>query len=234
MKARILYAEDDDTLGFLTKDSLEMNGYNVSQYPDGQQALQAFCKEPFDICILDIMLPEMDGFALAEAIRSRNAAVPILFLSARSLKEDRLKGLRLGADDYLVKPFSIEELLLKIDIFLKRRSIGHTATSTPTAVQLGRFEFDYANLVLRQNGKSIDLTQREADLLHLLSGSPNQVVKREALLLKLWGNDDYFMGRSLDVFISRLRKILKPDSSLSIENVHSVGFRLIVPSSVVP
>jgi two-component system, OmpR family, response regulator VicR len=230
MKARILYVEDDDTLGFLTKDSLELHGYGVAQYPDGRQALDAFCQESFDICILDIMLPEMDGFALAEAIRSRNAAVPILFLSARSLKEDRLKGLRLGADDYIVKPFSIEELLLKIDIFLKRRNIGQEQQPKTTLLTLGSFEFDYTNLVLKQQGKTTDLTQREADLLQILCSTPNQVVKREALLLKLWGNDDYFMGRSLDVFISRLRKILKSDPSLSIENVHGVGFRLNMPA----
>jgi DNA-binding response OmpR family regulator len=224
---RILYVEDDETLSFITKDHLELKGYEVRHHSDGIQALEDFKHGEFDLCVLDVMLPRMDGFTLATEIRKRDTDIPILFLTAKSLKDDRLEGLRLGGDDYITKPYSIEELILRIEVFLKRNKV-HTETSS-RQYQIGTFTFDHNNLKL-VNGESItNLTQRESELLKFLAENANRVVKRSDILLKVWGEDDYFLGRSLDVFISRLRKYLKADDRISIENVHGVGFRFIVP-----
>ena len=225
-KSKILYTEDDETLAFLTKDNLEQNNYEVIHCSDGMTGLESFKNEDFDICILDIMMPKMDGFELATEIRKTNTDIPIIFLSAKTLKEDKLKGLRLGADDYLVKPFSIEELLLKIEIFLKR-SQKNTPTQK-TIYEVGKYQFDTQNFFLFNENEKIGLTQREADLLKLFLDNKNSVLKREQILTSLWGNDDYFTGRSLDVFISRLRKILVNEKGISIENLHGIGFRFSV------
>lgn len=222
---KILYAEDDETLAFLTKDNLETL-YDVNHYVDGEAALDAFQKENFDICILDIMMPKMDGFDLAEKIRKINSEVPIIFLSAKTLKEDRIKGLRLGADDYLVKPFSIEELLLKIEVFLKRTN-KHIVPDK-NIYTVGKLQFDSKNYVVFTDTEKISLTQRESDLLKLFLENKNVVLKREEILKSLWGDDDYFMGRSLDVFISRLRKILANEKGISIENLHGIGFKFSI------
>ncbi len=220
---KILYAEDDETLAFLTKDNLEQNGYEVTHCADGEVCMTEFQSNQYDICILDIMLPRKDGFELASEIRAANNEIPIIFLSAKTLKEDRIKGLRLGADDYLVKPFSIEELLLKIEIFLKR-SQKMAPANNPIYV-VGKFQFNSHNYELTSGAEKITLTQRESELLKLFLDNKNVVLKREQILKKLWGDDDYFMGRSLDVFISRLRKILANEEGLSIENLHGIGFR---------
>jgi len=230
MNPRLLYVEDDESLRFVTQDNLEIAGYTVIGIADGAEAKKQIEEGlEFDIAILDIMLPGVDGFAVAEAIRERDAEVPILFLSAKSLKEDRLHGLRIGADDYLTKPFNIEELVLKVDIFLRRR---HLAERPPEELTVGRFAVDMANLELTdtvEKGDPRRLTQRELDLLALFARSPNRVLKRSEILIKIWGSDDYFLGRSMDVFISRLRKYLRADERVSIENVHGVGFRLNAP-----
>lgn len=223
---KILYAEDDETLAFLTKDNLEQNNYDVTHCSDGKSALKIFEEEEFDICIFDIMMPKMDGFELAEAVRKIDIEVPIIFLSAKTLKEDRIKGLRLGADDYLVKPFSIEELLLKIEIFLKRSQKNIPAVKT--IYEVGKYQFDTKNFILFTNEEKVGLTQREAELLKLFLDHKNSVLKREQILTSLWGTDDYFMGRSLDVFISRLRKILANEDGISIENLHGIGFRFSI------
>lgn len=223
---RILYTEDDETLAFLTKDNLEQNNYEVVHCPDGKLGLETFKKEKFDICIFDIMMPKMDGFELATDIRKANTDIPIIFLSAKTLKEDRIKGLRLGADDYLVKPFSIEELLLKIEIFLKRSQKSIPAEKS--VYEIGKYQFDTNNFILFNETEKITLTQREAELLRLFLDNKNSVLKREQILTSLWGTDDYFMGRSLDVFISRLRKILANESGISIENLHGIGFRFSI------
>ena len=225
MKAHLLYVEDDESLSFVTRDNLELEGYQVTYCEDGKKALEEFPKGNFDLCILDVMLPEIDGFTIAKEIRQKNTQVPIIFLTAKSLKEDKIRGLRLGADDYITKPFSIEELILKIEIFLKRSQI--ITKENPTVVfQVGQFNFDYKNLELSTNENSKkQLTQKEADLLKFFIENKNEVLKRAQILESLWGEDDYFMGRSLDVFISRLRKYLKADKSLKIENIHGVGFR---------
>lgn len=227
-KAHILYVEDDESLSFVTRDNLLLQGFEVTHSNNGRQALDIARAQPFDLCILDVMLPEMDGFTLAQQIRSFNAEIPILFLTAKSLKEDKIHGLRIGADDYLTKPFSIEELLLKIEIFLRRRNISQPAQSS--RLRCGRFTFDHHNLTLLLDGQNPrSLTQKEADLLHYLLRHRNQVLKRATILEQLWGEDDYFLGRSLDVFISRLRKYLQPDPEVKIENIHAVGFRLKCP-----
>ncbi|WP_125723240.1 response regulator transcription factor [Flavobacterium ustbae] len=223
---KILYAEDDETLAFLTKDNLEQNNYEVIHCSDGKSALKIFEEEEFDICIFDIMMPKMDGFQLAEAVRKIDVDVPIIFLSAKTLKEDRIKGLRLGADDYLVKPFSIEELLLKIEIFLKRSQ--KNIPPAKTIYEVGKYQFDTKNFILFNEEEKIGLTQREAELLKLFLDHKNSVLKREQILTSLWGTDDYFMGRSLDVFISRLRKILANEQGISIENLHGIGFRFSI------
>ena len=220
---KILYTEDDETLAFLTKDNLEQNSYDVTHCPDGKSAFETFKKEDFDICIFDIMMPKMDGFELASEIRKINNDIPIIFLSAKTLKEDRIKGLRLGADDYLVKPFSIEELLLKIEIFLKPSQKNFTVEKS--FYEIGKYQFDIKNFILFNAAEKISLTQREAELLKLFLDNKNTVLKREQILTSLWGTDDYFMGRSLDVFISRLRKILINENGISIENLHGIGFR---------
>lgn len=220
---KILYAEDDQTLAFLTQDNLEQNGYKVVHCADGNLCLEQFRNQSFDLCILDIMLPKMDGFELATEIRQADSEIPIIFLSAKTLKEDRIKGLRLGADDYLVKPFSIEELLLKIEIFLKR-SQKNQKLAKPNYT-LGKYTFDPENFLVYNEIEKISLTQRESELLKLFLDHKNVVLKREQILKSLWGDDDYFMGRSLDVFISRLRKIIANEPGITIENLHGIGFR---------
>ncbi len=228
---RILYVEDDINLGFVTKDTLEVAGFTVTHCTTGPQARETFAPGRFDVCILDVMLlpypaTQTDGFDLARHIRQHDPNVPLLFLSARADATDRLHGLRLGADDYLTKPFSIEELILKIRVFL-RRSAGAPVASA--RVDAG-FLFNRANLTLMVAGQpSQTLTQREADVLACLLARPNEVVRRDELLMTVWGDDDYFMGRSLDVFISRLRKRLAGAESVKIENLHGVGFRLVMP-----
>ncbi len=224
--ANLLYVEDDESLSFVTKDNLELQGFKVKHCADGKEAMETIKNHQFDLCILDVMLPDVDGFSIAHEIRKFDKQVPILFLTARSLKEDKIHGLRLGADDYITKPFSIEELILKVQIFLKRRNIVGSTDEQLTEFDLGQYTFDYKNLELKLGEAIKKLTQKEADLLRFFVRNKNEVLKRSDILETLWGEDDYFMGRSLDVFISRLRKYLKQDESLKIENIHGVGFRL--------
>lgn len=224
-KKRILYVEDDETLAFLTADNLEQH-FDVTHVSNGKEAFELFCKENFDLCVLDIMLPDMDGFEIAEEIRKRNEEIPIIFLSAKTMKEDRIKGLRLGADDYLVKPYSIEELILKIEIFLNRSQKKVEKSSKNHTI--GTFTFEPTNYSLKNENQQITLTEREATLLNLFVENKNTVLKREKILTELWGNDDYFSGRSLDVFISRLRKIFKDETHVRIENIPRVGFKLVI------
>ncbi len=225
MNPRILYVEDDETLGFVTKDSLTQENFDVEHFLDGEQAKKAFNTNIYDICIIDVMLPKIDGYALAEYIRLKNTQIPIIFVTAKSMQEDKLKGLKIGADDYITKPFSIEELVLKLNIFLKRKYVEQ---DQQTIHEIGKFEFDFENLILTFDDEKAKITQREGELLYELATRQNKVVKRKTLLEKIWGKEDYFLGRSMDVFISRLRKHLSKDKSIQIENVHGVGFRLIV------
>lgn len=220
-KSKILYAEDDKTIAFLIQDSLE-SYYDIHCYPDGKSALEAYHNQNFDICLLDIMMPELNGFEVAEQIRHKNSDIPIIFISAKALKEDRIKGLKIGADDYLVKPFSIEELILKIEVFLKRSKKTNTYSSS---YKVGKYDFDPKNYTLQDAIVTITLTQRESELLLYFIRNKNTVLKRQDILKAIWGDDDYFMGRSLDVFISRLRKVLADEQNILIENLHGIGFR---------
>lgn len=223
-KATLLYVEDDENLGFVTTDNLEFNGYEVVHCKDGLEALEMIEKRAFDLCIFDVMLPKMDGFELAKILRKRNQEIPIIFLTAKSLKEDKIAGLKLGADDYLTKPFSIEELVLKIEIFLRR---SHKTTIIANKIfSLGVLTFNFSEQVISGDQVTISLTAKEAELLKLFCEHPNKIIKREEILKSIWGDDDYFMGRSMDVFISRLRKYLKPSAEIVLENIHNVGFRL--------
>lgn len=224
--AHLFYVEDDESLSFVTKDNLELQGFQVTHCIDGRTAMEAVRNHQFDLCILDVMLPDVDGFTIAEEIRKFDKQVPIIFLTARSLKEDKIHGLKLGADDYITKPFSIEELILKVQIFLKRRNVVGAIDDNVKEFDLGKYLFDYKNLELKSEENAKKLTQKEADLLRFFIRNKNEVLKRSDILETLWGEDDYFMGRSLDVFISRLRKYLKGDETLKIENIHGVGFRL--------
>jgi len=226
--ARIMLVEDDTNLSYVTHDNLEKHGFKVKAFEDGQAALEAFGKEVFDLCILDVMLPKLDGFALAKAIREQNDQIPIIFLTAKSLKEDKIAGLTLGADDYITKPFSIEELILKTEVFLRRSRSGHPALKK-NLFKIGKYSFDFHELSLMfPNEENIKLTVKEAELLRYFCLNMNTILKREDILKTIWGEDDYFIGRSLDVFISRLRKYLNKDSSIRIENIHSLGFRMEV------
>ncbi|GAB3950307.1 response regulator transcription factor [Spirosoma harenae] len=218
--ARILFVEDDVNLGFVIRDTLESVPFQVTHCTTGTDAWSSFQAERFDLCLLDVMLPQSDGFTLARQIRAVNTQVPILFLSALANKDDRLQGFRLGGDDYLTKPFSIEELILKINVFLRR------STGIESKAVISAFELDRQNLALTVNGQTQMLTHREADVLAYLLDRPNVLIRREELLRAVWGDDDYFMGRSLDVFISRLRKRFTSINNIRIENVHGVGFIL--------
>lgn len=225
-KPRILLAEDDVNLAFVIADQLEQEGFLVEQASDGQAALEAFLNQAPDLCLVDVMMPKLDGFSLARSIREKDEFVPILFLTARSLEEDRLRGFEIGGDDYITKPFSIAELTHRIKVFL-RRSSRPSGSSHSETMAVGKLKLDLQNLQLSGPDSTNQLTQMEADLLLLLLRNRNQLVKREAILIAIWGENDYFKGRSLDVFISRLRKYLKPDPNLEIRNQHGVGFTLL-------
>ena len=222
----LLLVEDDIDLQKVLAQYLELSGFNVFTANHGKHGLKVFREHHVDLCILDIMMPVMDGFALAGEIRKLDPAMPVVFLTARNQKEDRLRGLKIGADDYITKPFSIEELLFRVNIFLKRRKILSDHSTTFTKV--GHFRFEYRNLSLISTANTRVLTQKEADLFRFLLMQQNQVCKRSDILQEIWGEDDYFMGRSLDVFISKLRKYLASDESVQIENIHGVGFKLSV------
>jgi len=223
---RILLAEDDPSLGFVIKDNLSFKGYDVTLCTDGETAEQSFFSDTYNLCIFDVMLPRKDGFSLARAVRSKNTEVPILFLTAKAMMEDKLQGFSTGADDYITKPFSLEELFCRIEVFLRRSSLEPEEVIEEKNFTLGQYTFDYVNLSLRHVAGDKKLTQKEADVLKLLYANRNRVLKREEILRHIWGDDDYFMGRSMDVFISKLRKYLKEDASVQIVNYHGVGFKL--------
>jgi DNA-binding response OmpR family regulator len=227
-KARLLYAEDDETLSFVTIDNLELRGYRVDHCPDGASAMDKFSSAAYDLCILDVMLPSMDGFSLARFIRQKNAHIPIIFLTARSSREDKIHGLTIGGDDYITKPYSIEELALKIEIFLKRSRILVPDTTMNEMIMIGKFSFEPGNQLLTYGGQRFPMTHKESGLLYILVRSQGSVIKREEMLMKVWGNDHFYSSRSLDVFISRLRKLLASDPCLKIENIHNVGYRLLI------
>ena len=227
-KARILLAEDDPMLSMVLQDYLKMLGYHTHLSANGEEGLKAFSEQEFDLCILDVMMPKMDGFTLAENIRNLNNNIPIIFLTAKSLKEDRIKGFQTGCDDYMTKPFSTEELSLRIEAIMKRCMLqaDSAAISVEQIFALGKYTFDAVNMVLKNKSGEKTLTRKETALLKILAQNKNKLVPREHILKEVWGNDDYFLGRSMDVFIAKLRKYLKEDPGLSITNVHGAGFKL--------
>ena len=221
----LLLVEDDFNLGLVIQDLLRLDGYNVHLARDGKEGLQRFNATRYDLCLLDVMLPHKDGFTLAEDIRKVNPDMPIVFLTAKGMPEDRVKGLRTGADDYITKPFENEELLLRIKAILRRSGSGSPGTES-VDYSIGRYSFDPAAYLLCIGENCQKLTRKEADLLKLLCEHKNKVIERDLIANMIWGDDSYFVGRSMDVFITRLRKHLADDPAVTIENVHGVGFCL--------
>lgn len=223
-KLNILLAEDDLNLGFLLVEFLESRGMQVKLYRDGEMALNGFKSGDFNFCIFDVMLPKMDGFSLAKNVRFIQPKIPVVFLTARVMKEDKLKGYDIGADDYITKPFDEDELLCRIMAISNR--LDFSKDTGNNSYFIGDFEFDFANLSLDFKGRIKRLTTREAEVLRILCLSKNNVVRREQILTTIWGENDYFAGRSLDVFISKLRKYFLDDTKVNIENIPKVGFIL--------
>lgn len=222
-KAKVLLAEDDLSLGYVIKDNLQDAGYDVVLCPDGQTAIEKFDKTQYDICLLDVMMPNKDGFTVARKIRQLSDMVPILFLTAKSMEEDKIKGFLTGADDYITKPFSMQELLLRMDVFIRRTRKLHA--DQVQEYSIGQMKFSYTDLKLHTASDTFTLTQKEADLLKFLCEHANHILKRDEVLLNVWGKDDYFLGRSMDVFMTKLRKYFKADPNIILETIHGVGFR---------
>jgi DNA-binding response OmpR family regulator len=229
-KTKILLVEDDPNLSMVLQDFLEMLGYEVVLCADGDDGIKAYRKQQFDMCILDIMMPKKDGFTVAAEIRQSNTAIPIIFLTAKSLKEDRIRGFQTGCDDYITKPFSTEELSLRIKAILKRCMVKSLTSNEGEDgfFKFGKFTFDYQNMILISENERLTLTRKEAELLKVLCLHKNKVLTREVALKTVWGDDDYFIGRSMDVFITKLRKYLKDDPSVNIINIHGTGFKFLV------
>jgi DNA-binding response OmpR family regulator len=226
-QVKILLAEDDANLGLLLKEYLVAKGYNTALCEDGDKAYDEFLKNPYDLCIFDIMMPHRDGFTLAKDIRLINSEIPIIFLTAKSMKEDVLEGFKLGADDYMTKPFSMEELLVRIEAVLRRTS-GVKNENTQEEFKLGRFLFDSKKQFLQDGDVTVKLTTKESELLKLLCNNVNKVLERNLALRTIWSDDNYFNARSMDVYITKLRKHLKPEPGIEIINVHGRGYKLIM------
>ena len=220
---KILLAEDDADFASVLKQYLEIYDYTVFCAEDGEQALKLFQKETFNICVFDVMMPKIDGFTLAEKIIKINPEIPFVFLTARQLKEDKIKGLKLGADDYIIKPFEADELVLRLNNILKRSEKNTSTTSVSDEINIGKYIFDTKRLELKFENKTQQLTEKEASLVLFFYQNKNQLLKREEILNAVWGNDDFFSGRSMDVFISRLRKYFSEDAAIKIESIRNVG-----------
>ena len=225
---KILLVEDDPNLGFILQESLERQGYKIERRVDGEEGLETFLQDSFDLCLIDVMLPKKDGFTLAKEIRNTTQDVPIIFLTAKSLKEDRIDGFKIGGDDYITKPFSMEELALRIQAVLRRSKPRDRQENDSQYFTIGSYQFDYDQQVLQNGECQQKLTAKENELLRLLCLHQNQTLEREIALKLIWGEDNFFNARSMDVFISKLRKYLKDDERIEIRNVHSKGFRLMV------
>jgi DNA-binding response OmpR family regulator len=220
---KVLLAEDDADFASVLKQYLELYEYEITWAENGEEALTIFQSENFDICVFDVMMPKMDGFTLAEKIIKINPAVPFIFLTARKLKEDKIIGLKLGADDYIVKPFEADELVLRLNNILKRSNQKQTDLPIADELQIGSYLFDTKRLCLKNDSAIQQLTEKESALIHFFYTYKNQMVKREQILKTIWGNDDFFSGRSMDVYISKIRKYFKNDSRISIESVRNIG-----------
>jgi two-component system, OmpR family, response regulator len=225
-KFKILLAEDDENLGMLLREYLMAKGFDTVLKPDGEAAYDAFMKQKYDLCILDVMMPKKDGFSLAQDIRVLNSEIPIIFLTAKSLKEDILEGFKIGADDYLTKPFSMEELLFRIEAILRRTS--GVKQKEQQIYELGKFTFDTQKQTLSDESSTVKLTTKESELLKLLCSHANDVLERNYALKKIWIDDNYFNARSMDVYITKLRKHLKDEPGVEIINIHGKGYKLII------
>lgn len=227
-KYKILLCEDDTNLGMVLKNYLEINDYDVTLERDGRLGLAAFQREKYDICLLDVMMPNMDGFTLAEEIRDVDPDIPLFFLSAKTMKEDIIQGYKLGADDYITKPFDSEVLLLKIKAILKRNEEENKGNDN-VEFDLGKYHFNPKLRELKNGDSTQTLSPKENELLKMLAEHKNDLLPRERALKKIWGSDTYFNGRSMDVYIAKLRKYLKEDTDIEIVNIHGNGFRLVAP-----
>ena len=227
-KTKILLVEDDPNLGTLLKEYLEAKGYSTVLANDGKKGYDVFSKNKFNICLLDVMMPKKDGYTLAKEIREIDNQIPIVFLTAKSMKEDAIEGFKVGADDYITKPFSMEELLLRIVAILRRTENVSSTESNKNNFEIGNYSFDYEHRMLSLNGEEKKLTTKEADLLKLLCLKMNDILDRDFALKSIWNDNNYFNGRSMDVYIAKIRKYLKDDSSIELLNVHGKGFKLLV------
>lgn len=225
-KAKVLLVEDDSSIAFIVKDHLEDQGYEVCYCADGESGWQQFMRNTFDIALIDVMLPKKDGLSLVTQIRKKNTTLPILMLTALNSDESKISGFQKGVDDYITKPFNIKELLLRMEVFLKRTQKKQKDTDEP--VKIGNLVFDFKNLLLKNDAETIQLTQREAELFNYFYQNSNQVLKREDILTEIWGKDDYFLGRSMDVFITKLRKYIKGQENIEIQTIHGVGFKMSI------
>lgn len=223
---KILFVEDDANLGMLLKENLNNKGFSVAWYKNGEEGLNAFRKESFSLCILDVMLPVKDGFSLSKEIRSFNKEVPIIFLTARGQHEDKIKGFETGADDYVTKPFNTQELCMRINAILRRTE--HIYQPCDKAINISGVEFDYTKMQMTVNGEVRKLSSKEADLLKILILHKNTLVSRKLMLETVWGNDDYFSAKSMDVYMSKIRKLLKGSEGIEILNAYGLGFKMIV------
>ena len=228
-KLSILLCEDDENLGMLLREYLNAKGYSAELFPDGEAGYKAFLKNKYDLCVLDVMMPKKDGFALAQEIRQVNAEIPIVFLTAKTLKEDVLEGFKIGADDYITKPFSMEELVFRIEAVLRR--VCGKKSKENTLYKIGGFMFDTQKQLLTIDGQQTKLTTKESELLALLCAHANEILQRDFALKTIWIDDNYFNARSMDVYITKLRKHLKADPTIEIINIHGKGYKLIAPES---
>ena len=226
-KVKILLCEDDENLGMLLREYLQAKGYNVTLAPDGEAGYQHFSNEKFDLCILDVMMPKKDGFTLAQDIRKVNTVIPIVFLTAKSLKDDVLEGFRIGADDYITKHLSMEEMLLRIEAIMRR--ISGKRNKNGSEYQLGNMTFDTQKQTLVTENGTTKLTTKESELLALLVQNANSILERNYALKTIWVEDNYFNARSMDVYITKLRKLLKNDPNVEIINIHGKGYKLVIP-----
>ena len=226
-KLRILLCEDDENLGMLLREYLQAKGYIADLFPDGDAGYKAFLKTKYDICVFDVMMPKKDGFTLAKEVRSANSEVPIIFLTAKTLKEDILEGFKLGADDYITKPFSMEELTLRVEAILRR--VKGKKNKDNNTFKIGKFTIDIQKQILSIDGEQTKLTTKESELLNLLCTHANDVLNRDFALKTIWIDDNYFNARSMDVYITKLRKHLKADPAIEIINIHGKGYKLIIP-----
>ena len=227
-KVKILLCEDDENLGMLLREYLQVKGYDTDLMTDGDAGYKAFTKNEYDVCIFDVMMPKKDGFTLAKEVRAINTELPIIFLTAKNLKEDIIEGFKIGGDDYLTKPFSMEELLFRIEAILRR--VKSKKMKDKTYYTLGKFTFDSQKQILSADGKQTNLTTKESELLALLCSNMNDILERNYALKTIWIDDNYFNARSMDVYITKLRKLLREDAGVQIINIHGKGYKLIVPN----